>query len=319
MRWSRPLSGNSYPLAATRTGRQIMSTVQIGINPLTWSNDDMSSLGGDTPLEVCLQESRDAGYAGVELGNKFPRDPAVLGPILRKYDRQLISGWYSSRLLERGAEEEIAALQPHLTLLKKLGAKVMVYCEVTSCIHGDIKTPISRRPTMSEDQWRLFLPRLTQVADYLDSQGVALAYHHHMGTVIQSEEDVNRMMAGSGEHVGLLLDTGHMVYGGGDPMNLMDTWGTRINHVHCKDLREAVYRDCLNRDLSFLNAVLAGAFTVPGDGHIDFLKVTEKLKRIGYRGWLVVEADQDPCVAHPMTYALKGFKHLSYCVEQSGL
>lgn len=297
----------------------MMSTVQIGINPLTWSNDDMSSLGGETPLEVCLQESREAGYAGVELGNKFPRDPAVLGPILQKYDRRLISGWYSSHLLERSAEEEIAALQPHLGLLKELGAKVMVYCEVTRCIHSDIKTPLSMRPKMSEEEWQLFLPRLSVVADYLASQGVHMAYHHHMGTVIQSQEDVERMMAGTGENVGLLLDTGHMIVAGGNPFDVLDKWASRINHVHCKDLRKEVYLDCLNRNLSFLNSVLEGAFTVPGDGHIEYLKLFKQLKQKDYVGWLVVEADQDPSVAHPMTYARKGFDYLRSCVEDSGL
>lgn len=296
-----------------------MSKVQIGINPLTWSNDDMTSLGGETPLEVCLEESREAGYAGVELGNKFPRDPAVLEPILKQYDRELISGWYSSELLVRSAKEEIAALQPHLTLLKELGANVMVYCEVTRCIHGDIKTPLSRRPQMRDEEWEIFLPRLSEVADYLASLGVHMSYHHHMGTVIQSEEDVDKMMAGTSDNVGLLLDTGHMLFAGGDPFALADKWGPRINHVHCKDLRKTVYLDCLNRDLSFLNCVLEGAFTVPGDGHIDYLTLFNKLKNIDYSGWLVVEADQDPSVAHPRTYALKGYEHLHHCVEESGL
>lgn len=296
-----------------------MSTVQIGINPLTWSNDDMVSLGGDTPLEVCLQESRLAGYAGIELGSKFPRTPETLGPVLQNFDHKLISGWYSSRLLERSVEEEIEALQSHLTLLRELGAKVMVYCEVTGCIHGDIKKPLSQRPQMSEEQWQQFLPRLTEVANYLAAEGVHMAYHHHMGTVIQSEEDVNRMMSGTGDNVRLLLDTGHMMYAGGSYMNLVKNWGKRINHVHCKDIRKNVYLDCINRDLPFLVAVLNGAFTVPGDGHLDYLKLTEELKTVNYSGWLVVEADQDPAVAHSMTYAQKGFDHLSHCVAKSNL
>ncbi|MFV0438833.1 MAG: myo-inosose-2 dehydratase [Desulfopila sp.] len=296
-----------------------MSDVQIGINPLTWSNDDMRVLGEETPLEVCLAESREAGYSGVELGSKFPRTAATLGPILQRFDRQLVSGWYSSNLLERDAGEEIAALAPHLDLLKELGAKVMVYCEVTGAIHGQSRTPLSRRPRMREEQWQLFLPRLTEVADYLHSQGVAMAYHHHMGTVIQSAEDVRRLLAGTGDNVGLLLDTGHLVYAGGNPLVLIRQWGKRINHVHCKDLRQAVYLDCLNRDLSFLDAVVNGAFTVPGDGFLDYLQLTEELKRIGYRGWLVVEADQDPTVAPSLPFARKGFAHLRHCIDQSGL
>ncbi len=294
----------------------MMNTIQIGINPLTWSNDDMPSLGGETPLDLCLKESRDAGFSGVELGNKFPRDPAVLQAVLEKYGLCLVSGWYGSRLLERRTETEVENLQPHLTLLKELGADVMVYCEVTNCIHGDIQTPLSRRPRMSEDQWPLFLSRLDEVADFLNSNGMKLAYHHHMGTVIQSQEDVDRMMANTGNNVGLLLDTGHMVFAGGSPVRLVEKWGNRINHVHCKDLRKAVAKDCLNRDLSFLKSVLEGVFTVPGDGYIDFLKLMGELKQINYQGWLVVEADQDPAVAHPMTYAQKGFNHLTACAKK---
>lgn len=296
-----------------------MSNVKIGINPLTWTNDDMPSLGADTPLEVCLSESRDAGYAGVELGNKFPRDSQVLSPILSQFDRELVSGWYSSELLNRSAEEEIDSLQSHLHLLRASGCQVMVYCEVTRAIHGEMKTGLSRRPTMTEAEWNLFIPRLNQVADYLAGAGVAMAYHHHMGTVIQTEDDIGRMMEASNDNVGLLLDTGHLTYAGGNIGNTLEKWANRINHVHCKDIRPDVLQDAVNRDLPFLKAVLNGVFTVPGDGSINYQSLCKQLKRSDYKGWLVVEAEQDPAVAHPLTYATKGYECLSECVSNAGL
>lgn len=296
-----------------------MSKVRIGINPLTWSNDDMPSLGGDTPLEVCLDESRQAGYAGVELGNKFPRQAELLKPILAQYQRQLISGWYSSRLLERSAEEEIAALQDHLQLLKACGCEVMVYAEVSGCIHGEMDTPLSKRPQLRPEQWQAFGQRMTQVGDYLQSQGVRLAYHHHMGTVVETEEEVELLMAHTGPSVGLLVDTGHITWAGGNPLNLIRRYPERVCHVHCKDVRPQVLAHAKNIDLPFLRAVLEGVYTVPGDGCIDYDAVMQALKAIDYQGWLVVEAEQDPAVAHPLTYARMGYQHLAAAVAKAGL
>ncbi|MDH2434326.1 myo-inosose-2 dehydratase [Pokkaliibacter sp. MBI-7] len=296
-----------------------MSKVQIGINPLTWSNDDMPSLGADTPLEVCLEESRLAGYAGVELGNKFPRDPEVLKPILAQFDRQLVSGWYSSRLLERTAEEEIAALQDHLKLLKGCGSKVMVYAEVSGCIHGEIDTPLSKRPVLRADQWEEFGKRMTQVGDYLLSQGVKLAYHHHMGTVVETEDEVDLLMQHTGDSVGLLVDTGHITWAGGSPLSLIKKYGPRVSHVHCKDIRPQIMAHAKNTDQPFLRAVLDGVYTVPGDGFLDYQAVMHALKAIDYSGWIVVEAEQDPAVAHPLTYAKMGYEHLAECVAKAGL
>lgn len=294
-------------------------TVRIGINPLTWTNDDMPELGADTPLEVCLSEGKLAGYAGFELGQKFPRQSDVLGPILASHNLSLVSGWYSSQLLERSAEEEIIAMQDHLKLLKDLGANVMVYCEVSRCIHGERETPVSKRPVMTDDEWKLFLERIEVVGQYLKSEGVALAYHHHMGTVVQSEADVDRLMAGTSDAVGLLLDAGHLTYAEGNPLAVAQRHSKRLRHVHCKDIRLSVLADAKNRNLSFLEAVLNGTFTVPGDGDVDFKSLLTLLKTSQYEGWLVVEAEQDPSVAHPLTYATMGYNHLVKLCEQTGL
>ena len=296
-----------------------MSNVKLGINPLTWTNDDMPSLGAETPLETCLAESREAGFAGVELGNKFPRDPEVLKPILAEFDRQLVSGWYSAELLTRSVEEEIAAVQDHLKLLKACQSPVMVVCEVTDCIHGDMDTPLSRRPVMTADKWEAYGRRITEFGDYLKEQGVHLAYHHHMGTVIQTEEEVDNLMKYTGPSVGLLMDTGHMTFAGGDPIKLIRKWGERIVHVHTKDVRAEVLADVQNRDMPFLKSVLQGVFTVPGDGSIDYDVIMKELKAVNYKGWLVVEAEQDPAVAHPLTYATKGYRNLMASVEKAAL
>ena len=279
--------------------------VRIGINPLTWTNDDLPELGESNSLETCLQEAKQAGYEGVELGRKFPRDAAVLGPILKEHKLNLVSGWYSARLLERSVEDEIKAMQAHATLLKSLGAKVMVFCEVSRCVHGDRKVPLSKRPKLAEKEWRQFCERLDVVAQALEKQGLKMAYHHHMGTVIQSEDEVDRMMDSTSK-VGLLLDSGHLTFAGGDPLRALERHAKRIVHVHCKDIRNDKLAHARKQDMSFLEAVLGDVFAVPGDGSIDFAPLLEGLAKAGYHGWLVVEADQDPAKAHPLTHARLG-------------
>lgn len=294
-------------------------SVKLGINPLTWTNDDLPSLGGDTPLATCLTEGKQAGFAGFELGHKFPRDPELLKPILQRHELELVSGWYSGYLLERSVAEEIEAVQEHLQLLKAMGCKVMVFCEVTGCIHGDQSKPVTERPHFPAERWEEYGARLTEFARYTQSQGVQVAYHHHMGTVIETEAEVDALMQHTGPEVGLLLDTGHMTYAGGNPVEVAQRWARRINHVHCKDIRANILKEARNRNSSFLNAVLDGAFTVPGDGCVDYPAVFEVLKDNDYQGWLVVEAEQDPSVAHPLTYATLGHNNLHAFARNAGL
>jgi len=279
--------------------------VRIGINPLTWTNDDLPDLGDNNSLETCLSEAKLAGYEGVELGRKFPRDPAVLGPILKNFQLRLVSGWYSARLLERSVEDEIGAMQAHATLLKALGASAMVFCEVSRCVHGDRRIALSKRPRLGNDEWKPFCQKLDRVAEYLKGQDLELAYHHHMGTVIQAEDEVDRMMD-STKSVGLLLDTGHLTFAGGDPMRALKRHAKRIVHVHCKDIREDRLAQARQKDWSFLDAVVGDVFAVPGGGSIDFEPILAGLAQHKYSGWLVVEADQDPAKAHPLTHARIG-------------
>ncbi|MFM7419772.1 MAG: myo-inosose-2 dehydratase, partial [Alphaproteobacteria bacterium] len=264
-----------------------------------------------TPLETCLAEGKQAGFAGFELGNKFPRDAALLRPILARHGLDLVCGWYGSRLLERDVDAEMAAAEAHISLLVAMGCKVMVHAEVARAIHGEKGVALSQRPVMTDADWAIFAPRISEFARRLKARGLWLAYHHHMGTVIETQAEIDRLMAVTGPEVGLLLDTGHLTFAGGDPALAARQHAARIVHVHCKDIRRAVLQDVSARDLPFLAAVLEGVFTVPGDGCVDYAAVLKPLAEAGYKGWLVVEAEQDPAKAHPLTYARMGHDNLA--------
>ena len=291
--------------------------IRLGINPLTWTNDDMPELGAATPLETCLAEGKQAGFAGFELGNKFPRDAAMLRPIMARHGLDLVSGWYGSRLLERDVDAEMAAAESHINLLSAMGCKVMVHAEVARAIHGEKTIPLSKRPVMTDADWAVFAPRITEFAKRLKARGLWLAYHHHMGTVIETQAEIDRLMALTSPEVGLLLDTGHLTFAGGDPALAARQHAGRIVHVHCKDIRRAVLGEAKARDLPFLAAVLEGVFTVPGDGCVNYPAVLKPLAVAGYAGWLVVEAEQDPAKAHPLTYARMGYDNLARLAREA--
>jgi inosose dehydratase len=293
-------------------------TVRIGINPLTWTIDDLPEVGGETSLATCLAEARAAGFEGVELGCKFPRTAPELEAALAPHGLALVSGWYSTNLLLRDPAAEFEAMRPHRELLAALGCDVVVVAETTRCIHGDRGTRLSQRPVLAPGDWPRFAKRLEELGARLTDFGLRLAYHHHMGTVVQSEDEVDRLMDSCGDSVSLLLDTGHLTFAGGDPARAATRHAERIAHVHCKDIRQPVLARSLNRDSSFLGAVLDGVFTVPGDGSIDYRAVLAPLARAGYRGWLVVEAEQDPAVAPSAEYARLGYHNLRrFADEQS--
>ncbi|HEY6434905.1 MAG TPA: myo-inosose-2 dehydratase [Acetobacteraceae bacterium] len=294
-------------------------TVEIGINPITWSNDDLPELGGDIPLETCLTETALAGYAGTELGGKFPRISAELGPLLAKHGLRLVSGWYDGRALDRSVEAEFDAILPHLVLLRDLGAKVVVYADTSRGRHDGIFQPASQRPRLGDEDWAAYGRKLTALADRMAGFGVGMAFHHHMGTIVQTDQEIGLMLRHSGESVGLLYDTGHCLFAGGDPAALLARHIDRVVHVHCKDARRDVLDRAIRTDMSFMDAVLQGIFTVPGDGCIDYLPLLQQLQAHGYAGWLVVEAEQDPRVAHPLTYAKMGYANLLAMAKEAGL
>jgi len=291
--------------------------VRIGANPIGWSNDDLRELGGQIPLETCLAEARAAGFVGMELGHKFPREAQALRQVLAQNDLALVSGWYSSSLLTRSAAAEVEALEPHLSLLEALGAEVLILAETSGAIHGDRARPLSARPRLADDDWPEFGRRLTEVADAVAARGLNLVYHHHMGTVVEDADEIAALMSATGPAVKLLLDTGHATFAGADPVALAQRYAGRIGHVHCKDVRGPVLQLARAEDWSFLDAVVAGVFTVPGDGSIDFRQVLAQLP--GYDGWLVVEAEQDPDKAPPAAYAKLGYDNLRGYAEAAGL
>lgn len=294
-------------------------TVKLGTNPIAWSNDDLESLGGDIPLETCLREARAAGFAGIELGRKFPRDAATLGPLLAGHDLALVSGWYSSALLERDAAAEIEALQPHLALLKAMGCDQLIFAETSNAIHGRQDVPLSQSPSIPPSEIAALAGRVTEVAEAVRDAGLQLAYHHHAGTVVETEAEIDAFMDAAGDAVGLLLDSGHATLAGADPVALARRYAPRITHVHCKDLRADVLHEVHAQDMSFLDAVIAGIFTVPGDGCVDFPAFLGTLREPRYQGWLVVEAEQDPAKANPGIYAAMGHQNLARFAAEAGL
>ncbi|MCZ8183765.1 MAG: myo-inosose-2 dehydratase [Beijerinckiaceae bacterium] len=296
--------------------------IRIGANPIGWSNDDLQHIGGATPLETCLAEAREAGFEGMELGHKFPREAGALKAALAPWGMACISGWYSAELLRRDAAEEMRHLRPHLDLLKAMGANVLVFAETSNAIHGNRAVPLSQRPRLGAGEWAQWGKRLTALAEMTLREGVRLVYHHHMGTIVEDAADIAALMAHTGDAVHLLLDTGHATWGGADPAELARTYRHRISHVHAKDVRRDVMERARREDWSFLDAILGpgaelGVYTVPGDGMVDYEAVFRALP--GYSGWVVVEAEQDPEKAHPLTYAKKGVAHLRACLKAAGL
>tara|TARA_Y100001970_G_scaffold280236_1_gene388874 strand:- start:816 stop:1751 length:936 start_codon:yes stop_codon:yes gene_type:complete len=300
------------------TNKNYMS-VKLGIAPIAWSNDDMPELGGETSLEQCLLEASQAGFIGIESGGKFPKKSKDLIPILNKFNLKLCSGWYGANLRKNSVKEEKNLIQEQLKLFKDCQAPCIVFAEVFGSIQGDPSKKLSTRPKMSNEEWKDYCSKISEIAKYLDDEGMPLAYHHHMGTVIQSEKDTIRLLENTNDSVKLTLDTGHMLFAQGNFLNIINNFKDRVIHIHCKDIREDVLKKSLSEDLSFREAFLEGAFTVPGDGCIDYKPLFDILKNNNYEGWLVVEAEQDPKRANPLEYAIKGYKYIIDTLKKSNL
>ena len=294
-------------------------SVKLGIAPIAWSNDDMPELGGDTSLETCLSEAREAGFTGIESGGKFPKTSKELLPILNKHNINLCSGWYGANLLKRTVKDEMENIRTQLDLFKDCNAPCIVFAEVTNSIQADESKPLSKRPKLDKDDWKKFCEKINEVGKRLEGENMPLAYHHHMGTVIQSHEDTERLMNETNDTVKLTIDTGHMLFAGGNSLKIIRDFKEKITHVHCKDMREKVLKKSLSEDLSFRHAFLEGAFTVPGDGCIDYRPIFNELVKNNYQGWLVVEAEQDPKKANPFEYAKIGFNYLKKTSIECGL
>ena len=293
-------------------------SIKLGIAPIAWSNDDMPELGGDTTLEQCLAEASKAGFTGIESGGKFPKNSKELLPKLEKENLKLCSGWYGAHLLKNTSSEEFKLMRQQLNLFKDCDAPCMVFAEVTNSIQGDPRTPLSKRPRLSKDDWKVLITRINEISKMMIDEGMPLAYHHHMGTVIETESETKRLIESTNDCVKLLIDTGHMLFAQGNSVKLAQDFSERLIHVHCKDIRKEVLEKSLKNDTTFRQAFLDGAFTVPGDGCIDYKPFLQVLHKKNYNGWLVVEAEQDPAKANPFEYAKIGFNYLSKTAKECG-
>ncbi len=296
-------------------------SVRIGISPIAWQNDDLPELTAAYTMEQALREARSIGYTGVERGRRMPQDTEGLRAYLETNDIALCGGWCSGNLMKNTVAEEIEAVRQQVEQFVALDAPCLVYAECSNTVQGDIGTPVNNRPRLSPAEIRSYGAKLSELAKWMADQGMVLAYHHHMGSMIESQQDIDALMAGSSDEVTLLYDTGHLQFGGADVLGTLDRWGERVRHVHFKDVRPEITAIIRDRNQSFLDAVIAGAFTVPGDpeGCIDFQSVTDALRKMDYRGWIVVEAEQDPAKAQPYEYSRMGYRHIVDICSRSGL
>ena len=295
--------------------------ILYGTNPIAWANDDDQTIGAHIPTEQILHEAgRIIGFDGIENGHRWPQDPQALKALLAEYGLRFISGWYSTELLVRSIEDEIAAVQPHLAKLKANGCKVCIVCETSNAVHG-ADAPVNDRPRLTAAEMVDFGAKIEAFAAYLADEGVTLVYHHHMGTVVESPEEIDAFMAATGPATHLLFDAGHCTFGGGDPAAVLARHVGRVAHFHAKNIRGDVCDRVRAEGMSFIQGVLAGAFTVPGDpeGAIDFVPLLRQLAQVGYQGWLVIEAEQDPLVRNPLDYQSMGLRALKAAAAEAGL
>lgn len=288
------------------------SGVRLAVSPLSWANDVLEDLGAHISLETCLDDAASVGYQGVELGRKLPRNATTLTPLLNERGLALASGWHSGSLAEQDVDAEMAAVAAHAELLRDMGSAVMVYGEVAMMTPGaPLDAPMSARRLMPREDVAAYAARLTDFGTRLAEQyRLTLAYHHHLMMVAETFDEISALFDNSGASVGLLLDTGHAAAAGFDYTRLTERFGDRIVHIHVKDVRGPVMAEVRRGDLSFNAGVQKGMFTVPGDGIIDFAPLAAFVRQSGYRGWLVVEAEQDPALTPPLPAVTAAFNHV---------
>jgi inosose dehydratase len=293
------------------------SKIRLAIAPIGWTNDDLPELGGQIPFEQCVSEMALAGFAGSEVGNKYPKDPAVLNKALALRGLTICNAWFSSFLTTKPYAEVEKDFLKHRDFLYAVGARVIGAAEQGHSIQGKDLPIFDAKPRFSDEEWKRLCEGLNRLGERAGEKGMTLTYHHHMGTGVQTAEEIDRLMEGTTTgKLDLLYDTGHLVFSGEDHMAVLKKWGRRVRHVHLKDLRAPVLERVKKEKMSFLAAVKAGAFTVPGDGSVDFAPVFHELASLGYEGWWVVEAEQDPALANPLEYAIKARKYIR---EKSGI
>ncbi|PZF79005.1 myo-inosose-2 dehydratase [Aestuariivirga litoralis] len=289
---------------------------KLGMSPIAWWNDDLPQLSDDVSLEECLRQSRSAGFTGMEQGRRFPSTAAEMLPALKKADVTLCGGWFSATLVNESLESNKQRIQPMIDLFKAVNAPCIVYGEVGLSIQGDQSRPLASKAKLSADEMKAYGAKVSEFGKWVEAQGMPIVYHHHMGAVVETEAELDAFMAAS--DIALLFDAGHMAFAGGDVLRCIDKHHARIRHVHTKDVRMEVIKGLDRSKESFLDAVIKGAFTVPGDGSLDFEAIVKKLAGYGYEGWFVVEAEQDPKKAPPLKMAQVGHKELMRVMTAAG-
>lgn len=292
--------------------------IKLGIAPIGWTNDDMPDLGGEITFEQCVSEMALAGYEGCEIGNKYPKTVPELLDALDIRGLRIANRWFSSFILTKPFDEVEKDFRETCSFLAACGAKRVGVSEQSHSIQGQLETPVfEAKYVMNDDEWRRFADGLSKLGVIAKEYGITLTYHHHMGTVVQTAAEIDRMMdMTDGESVYLLFDSGHLAYCSEDYMAVLGKYAQRIKHVHLKDVRPEIVEKVKSEHLSFLKGVRLGAFTVPGDGSIDFAPIFDVLDKAGYEGWLLVEAEQDPAIANPFKYAKAA---RAYIKEKAGI
>ncbi|PCF51523.1 myo-inosose-2 dehydratase [Staphylococcus delphini] len=287
--------------------------IKYACAPIAWTNDDLPELGKENSFEQCISEMALAGYEGTEIGNKYPKDAEVLKSYLKPRNLSVASAWLSLYLTTKPYEETEKSFIDHMNFLKALGAKVIVVSEQGKSIQGDINCPLFKfKPTFNDEEWKKLIDGLHRLGSIARDNGMKIVYHHHMGTGVQTTEEIKKLMdATDPKLVSLLYDTGHLHFSGEDIVDIFNLYTDRIHHIHFKDIRSTIVEHVKKENLSFLEAVKQGAFTVPGDGDIDFKPILEMIYESDYSGWIVVEAEQDPAVANPFVYAKKAKEYIN--------
>lgn len=289
---------------------------KLGIAPIAWWNDDLAELSDDVSLEECLRQASVAGFTGMETGRRFPMDMAELGPVLDRFGISVCGGWFSGLLLDGDIEAEKERIAQQMAFFIAAGAPCIVYGETARSIQGVRGAPLATKPKLTEAEMATYGRKMSDFADWCAAQGMPISYHHHMAAAVETEAELDLFMKHSS--VPLLFDAGHMAFAGGDVMRVIENHHARITHVHTKDIRRDVIDALDRRKESFLDAVIKGAFTVPGDGSLDFEAIVKGLAAKGYEGWFVVEAEQDPVANPPLEMAKKGHRELLWVMAAAG-
>lgn len=291
--------------------------VKLGIAPIAWTNDDMPDLGAENTFEQCISEMALAGFTGCEIGNKYPKDAVILKKALELRGMEICNAWFSTFLTTKPYEETERDFIRHISFLKEMGAKVVGVSEQGHSIQGTTLSIFRDKYVMNDEEWEKLCTGMNRLGRVAKDMGIALCFHHHMGTVVQTAAEIDRLMENTDPEVfGLLFDSGHLAYCGEDYMAVLQKYADRVRHVHLKDIRPEVIAEVKAENLSFLNGVRMGTFTVPGDGVIDFKPIFDVLEETGYEGYVLVEAEQDPAKANPLEYAIKARKYIR---ETAGL